>query len=95
LETQGSPIRVRSSGGADARLPSADQTASFTSGVTRNLLVPEQGRDPFRRPTSLGGIVDPAQRLERQCLTGTQAERVVRAAHRQHGRPCRKPLVEI
>src|SRR3546814_9972047 len=28
------PVSVRSSGGADARLPSADHTASLTSGVT-------------------------------------------------------------
>jgi len=61
-----------------------------------DLLVREQGRDPFRGPASFGGIIDPAQRLERQRLAsiGTKAERVVRTAHRQHDRPRGKTLVE-
>jgi hypothetical protein len=90
------PVSVRSSGGALARLLSADQTASFTSGVTATSLGASsaaihsaaQARSLGRRYAAAAGtrVASPASR---------RAQRMMRAAHREHRGARRKPLSKI
>ncbi len=88
--------RVRSSGGADARLAERRPDGILHLGRDEDLLSAKQRRDPFRRPASLGGV-------HRSCAkAGTPASHRHRHQGRAHGvrhpsparPPARKTLVE-
>ena len=78
------PVSVRSCRGAEARLCSAVQTASLTSGVTRTSSLRQQPVDPLQREGDLARLVDARERLKRQ--RAFEAELDARSAHGQRGR---------